>query len=66
MNDWGPAGCREHLNEIVEWMMEEAKKRGWWKVAVAVPVLPRLFIRQMILGAISEAEKATATQSSDS
>ena len=29
MNAWGPAGCREHLNEIVAHMLEEAKKRGW-------------------------------------
>jgi hypothetical protein len=29
MNAWGPAGCREHLNEIVAHMLSEAKKRGW-------------------------------------
>ena len=58
MNKWGPAGCRERLDEIVGWMEAEAKKRGWWKLVVAVPIIPRLFIRQMILGAI---EKAAAT-----
>ena len=29
MNDWGPSGCREHLDEIVAHMLKEAKKRGW-------------------------------------
>lgn len=29
MNAWGPAGCREHLDEIVAHMLSEAKKRGW-------------------------------------
>jgi hypothetical protein len=62
MNAWGPAGCREHLEEIIEWMMGEAQKRAWWKVAVAAPILPRIFIRQMIIGAIADAEKATSTQ----
>jgi hypothetical protein len=67
MNAWGPQGCREHLDEIVEWMKEQAKQRDWWKIAVAVPVLPRMFIRQMILGAIEDAESsATAAQSSAS
>ena len=56
MNAWGPEGCREHLDEIVGWMEGEAKKHGWWKYAVAVPIVPRLFIRQMILGAIEKTE----------
>lgn len=29
MNMWGPAGCREHIDEIVAHMLEEATKRGW-------------------------------------
>ncbi len=55
MNAWGPAGCREHLEEIVGWMVEEANKRGWWKHAVAVPG-SRYFIERMALGAIKKAE----------
>ena len=27
MNHWGPSGCREHRDEIVGWLVEEAKKR---------------------------------------
>jgi|GEM_PF-2749401 len=61
MNRWGPAGCREHLNEIVEWMMDEAKQRGWWRYAVAVPG-SRLFVRRMVLGAIKKAERALSEQ----
>jgi hypothetical protein len=55
MNAWGPAGCREHLEEIVGWMVKEANKRGWWKYAVAVPG-SRYFIKRMVLGAIRKAE----------
>ncbi len=37
--------------------VEEAKNRGWWKLAVAVPG-SRLFIRRLVLGAIEKAERA--------
>lgn len=29
MNVWGPAGCREHLDEIVRKMLGEAERRKW-------------------------------------
>ena len=29
MNAWGPAGCREHLTEIVDTLMAEATRRDW-------------------------------------
>ena len=28
MNDWGADGCRQNLDTIVEWLMEEAQQRG--------------------------------------
>jgi len=59
MNAWGPAGCREHLDEIVGWLAEEATKRGWWKYAVAVPG-SRYFIKRMVLSAIKKTEKNEA------
>jgi hypothetical protein len=59
MNAWGPQSCREHLDEIIEWMMGEAKQRGWWKVAVAVPG-SRLFIKRMVMSAIKQAEITAA------
>lgn len=59
MNAWGPAGCREHLQEIGDWLVEEAGKRGWWKYAVIVPG-SRYFIDQMIFGAIEAAEREQA------
>ena len=58
MNCWGPVGCREHLDEIIDWMMDEAKQRGWWRYAVAVPG-SRLFVHRMVLGAIRQAEGAS-------
>lgn len=56
MNAWGPAGCREHINEIIAKMLTEAKKRGKWKLFVAMPGA-KLFIRRMILSAIREAHR---------
>ena len=55
MNSWGPAGCREHLDKIVDWLLDEATKRGWWKCAVVVPG-SRLFLRRIVLTAIKKAE----------
>lgn len=55
MNAWGPQGCREHLDEIVGWLEEEAKNRGWWKYAVSVPG-SRFFLRRMVLATIKKAE----------
>lgn len=55
MNTNGPQWCREHLDDIVGWMEAEAKKRGWWRYAVAVPG-SRYFIKRMVLGAIKKAE----------
>jgi hypothetical protein len=55
MNVWGPAACREHLDEIVDWLVDEATHRGWWQYAVAAPG-SRYFIKRMVLGAIKKAE----------
>jgi hypothetical protein len=27
MDEWGPDGCEEHFDEIVEWLEEEGRKR---------------------------------------
>lgn len=59
MNAWGPAACREHIEEIVEWLVEEANKRGWWCCFVAVPG-SRFFIKRLVLGAIRESETLAA------
>ena len=32
MNAWGPAECREHLEEIVSWLIEQAKTHQWVEV----------------------------------
>ncbi len=57
MNAWELAGCREHLDEIVDWLVDEATSRGWWKYAVAVPG-SRYFIKRMVLEAIKKAESS--------
>jgi len=31
MDDWGPDGCEEHMEEIVATMNENASKRNWYK-----------------------------------
>jgi hypothetical protein len=62
MNAWGPSGCRDHLDTIVDWLADEAKKRGWWKYAVAVPG-SRYFIKRMVLGAIKKAEDQSSQSS---
>jgi len=28
MNDWGADGCRENIDTILDWLMEEAQERG--------------------------------------
>ncbi len=63
MNAWGPAGCREHLDEIVGWLVDEAAKRGWWRYAVTVPG-SRLFLCRLVLGAIKKAESDMSTKAS--
>ena len=55
MNAWGPTGCREHLDKIVGWLLEEAAQRNWWKYILAIPG-SRLFIRRMVMAAIKKAE----------
>lgn len=59
MNAWGPAGCTEHLEEIVNWLMDEAAKRGWWKLAAMLPG-SRMVVRKMVSAAIDASEQATA------
>ena len=29
MNAWGPAGCREHIDQIVDRLEQKANERGW-------------------------------------
>ena len=56
MNTWGPEQCREHIEEIVDWLMAEAAKRGWWKVATIIPCSRFAVKRLLILPAIEKAE----------
>jgi hypothetical protein len=62
MNQLGPAGCREHVDEIAEKMRTEGEKRGWWmKLKVATDrtseTLSSAFgTKRMIERSISQAE----------
>ena len=56
MNRWGPSVCRERLETIVEWLIEEANKRGW-QVATKIPILPKVFLRRLVLAAIKKSER---------
>jgi hypothetical protein len=51
MNRWGYSRCIEKIDTIVDWLHEEATKRGW-KI-VKLP-LSRYAIRRFILKAIKE------------
>ncbi len=35
MNRWSVSGCREHREEILSWLHEEAKAQGWASIAMA-------------------------------
>lgn len=58
MNAWGPTGCREHLDEVVEWMLTTAKERGW---ELAGAPGAALVCRAMILRTIRKSERAAKT-----
>jgi len=58
MDHWGPAGCREHLDEIVDGLMTEASRRGW--TLTDIPGFregSRFAARRLVLRAIRRAEK---------
>ena len=64
MNAWGTTGCREHIDEIVGWLADQAAKRNWWKTAVKLPGA-KFFIRRMVMAAIIQAEKEITTNLKD-
>ena len=53
MNSWGPQGCREHIDEIVSWLQEEAIQRGWKSVQWPGA---KYAIKRLVLTAIKKAE----------
>lgn len=56
MNAWGPQGCREHLDEIVRWLLEK-KPTGRCAAFAKLPEKARAWaIRRMVLLAIGKAE----------
>jgi len=64
MNRWGPSVCRERLETIVGWLIEEAEKRGW-KAATKIPVLPKIFLRRLVLAAIKKSERDNVKKRED-
>ena len=51
MNRWGPAGCRERLEEITGWLREAAEQAGVTIVETA--------IRDLVVAAIDQAERTS-------
>ncbi len=54
-NRGSKVGCREHIDEIVTWLVDEANKRDWWRYIVAVPG-SKYFMKRLVLLAIKKAE----------
>lgn len=52
MNDWGTDGCRQNLDTIVEWLMEEAVLRG-----LPHGKFTRVIARSLVLTAIRRFER---------
>ncbi len=73
MNKWGPSGCREHLDEITDRLVEQANKHDWKIRVPGIGSLARLApegvqrwsCRQLALLAIRRAERAAARNSLD-
>ena len=57
MNAWGPDGCREHVDEIVDKMMLEGKSR---KMLAAKLPGARMVSKRVVLMAIRRSERAAA------
>ena len=53
MNKWGPAGCTENIETIVEWLKEEAGNRGL--PFFSMPA--RMLVRRAIANARKEASR---------
>jgi hypothetical protein len=52
MNDWGADGCRQNLDTIVDWLMEEAELRG-----LPHGKFTRIIARSLVLTAIRRFER---------
>lgn len=53
MNKWGPQGCAENLETIIEWLKEEATKRG-----LPFMTMPaKMLVRRAIANARKEAAR---------
>mgnify|MGYP001230619663 FL=1 len=70
MNAWGVDGCREHLDEITDWLVKQAEKHGWKLRVPGIGSLARLApegvqrwtCRQLVLLAIRRTEKDAQRQ----
>jgi hypothetical protein len=48
MNQEGPDWCEQNLDTIVDWLVEEAKARGFGAVELASRVMARLIVKSAI------------------
>ena len=67
MNAWGCDKCRSNLDEIVDWLEDAAKKRGWLERAVfsapGIKTVGRLVIRDIVIEAIDLCDKIAVRRS---
>lgn len=70
MNAWGITGCREHFEEIVDWLRESYERLGWQEKlkaamaavgsGLALKIDPRDLARSLVELAIEMAEEKEA------
>lgn len=54
MNRWGPDGCREHREEIIDHLMGQRSKLAAW-VRLAMMAIPQPAVRAHLCGLLDEA-----------
>ena len=74
MNARGPGWCRENVDKIVDWLIEEADRRlkqdegesASWRLRLGGLNLPgrRLVLRRLVLVAVRRAERETSLDNS--
>ena len=68
MNAWGVAGCLANIETIVDWLIDQANEKAWWKHTVCWPgsdhpwPWSRYTIERFCLSAIHKADPTLETQ----
>lgn len=66
MQEWGIDGCKEHIEEIVDKMQSEGKKRGLKnKIKASIPIVSREIMKGWVREAIARAEREDAIRKAE-